>query len=49
MQTIPKLLNGENCLIKSESNSGKTLCFLISLLENNNKAIILSPTKELNA
>lgn len=50
--TIPKLLKGENVIIKSATGSGKTHSYLVPLINNLNfnggiEAIIIVPTTEL--
>lgn len=56
---IPKVLTQENCVIKSETGSGKTLCYLVPIFnllmkktekisrEKGTFALILCPTREL--
>jgi len=52
-QTIPKLLNKEDIIVKSKTGSGKTASFAIPICENidvdntNVQALIVVPTREL--
>lgn len=52
-ETIPKLLEGKDLIVKAQTGSGKTAAFAIPIIENidieNNKvaALILTPTREL--
>lgn len=50
--TIPKILKGENVIIKSETGSGKTHAFLVPIINNLKfdsgvEALIIVPTNEL--
>lgn len=51
--SIPKALKGETLMVQSATGSGKTLCFLIPIIENIDlksqfvQAIIVAPTREL--
>ena len=53
LRVIPKALKGENLLIQSATGTGKTLCFVIPLIEKidfdnqNLQAIVVVPTREL--
>ena len=52
-RAIPKALKGETLMVQSSTGSGKTLCYLIPIIENidykdqNIQAIIIAPTREL--
>lgn len=50
--SIPKILNNENIIIKSETGSGKTFAYLLPIFQKTStekgaKVIIVAPTKEL--
>ena len=51
IKSIPKIKNGKDVLVESETGSGKTLGFSLPLIESiegdTPKAIVLSPTREL--
>lgn len=53
LRSIPKALKGETLMVQSSTGSGKTLCFLIPIIENIDlksqtlQAIIVAPTREL--
>jgi len=53
LRAIPKALKGETLLVQSATGTGKTLCFLVPIIENisipnqNVQAIIVAPTREL--
>lgn len=53
LRTIPKALRGETLMVQSATGSGKTLCYLIPIIEKidlknqNVQAIIVAPTREL--
>lgn len=53
LRSIPKALKGETLMVQSSTGSGKTLCFLIPIIERidplnqNVQAIIVAPTREL--
>ena len=53
LKAIPKALKGETLMVQSATGTGKTLCFLVPIIEKidlNNKslqAIIVAPTREL--
>lgn len=53
LKAIPKALKGETMLVQSATGSGKTLCYLIPIIEKINyqkqcvQAIIVAPTREL--
>ena len=53
LRVIPKALKGENLLIQSATGTGKTLCFLVPIIEQidlknqNVQSIIVAPTREL--
>lgn len=53
LRTIPKALRGETLMVQSSTGSGKTLCFLIPIIDSINlskqetQAIIIAPTREL--
>ena len=53
LRSIPKALRGESLMVQSATGSGKTLCYLIPIIENidlknqNVQAIIVAPTREL--
>ena len=53
LKAIPKALKGETELVQSSTGSGKTLCYLIPILERlevsnkNLQSVIISPTREL--
>lgn len=53
LRAIPKALKGETLMVQSATGTGKTLCFLVPIIENidyNNQslqAIIVAPTREL--
>lgn len=52
-QVIPTILNGQNCIIQSQTGSGKTAAFAIPLCEkidwdeNKVQALVITPTREL--
>lgn len=53
LRTIPKALKGETLMVQSATGTGKTLCFLIPIIDNIDlknqslQAIIVAPTREL--
>ena len=53
-KTIPKLIKGQNLFVESPTGTGKTLSFLVPILETINynsletQAIIITPTRELS-
>lgn len=53
LRVIPKALKGENLLIQSATGTGKTLSYLVPIIENidfhnqNLQSIIVAPTREL--
>ena len=53
LRTIPKALKGETLMVQSATGTGKTLCFLVPIIENvdlenqNVQSIIVAPTREL--
>ena len=53
LRTIPKALKGETLMVQSATGTGKTLCFLIPVIDNIDlknqslQAIIVAPTREL--
>lgn len=53
LRSIPKALKGETLMVQSSTGSGKTLCFLIPIIDKidlknqNTQAIIIAPTREL--
>ncbi len=53
LRSIPKALKGETLMVQSSTGSGKTLCFLIPIIDSidlknqNTQAIIVAPTREL--
>lgn len=53
LRSIPKALKGETLMVQSATGSGKTLCFLIPIIEKIDllnqslQAIIVAPTREL--
>lgn len=53
LNAIPKALKGETLMVQSATGSGKTLCYLIPIIENIDlksqfvQAIIVAPTREL--
>lgn len=53
LRCIPKALKGETLMVQSSTGSGKSLCFLIPIIENINidlkkaQALIIAPTREL--
>lgn len=53
LRTIPKALKGETLMVQSATGTGKTLCYLIPIIENidlknqNVQCIIVAPTREL--
>ncbi len=54
VETLEHTLQGKDVLVQSQTGSGKTIAFLISILENiikennpDNKALIIVPTREL--
>lgn len=53
LRTIPKTLKGETLMVQSATGTGKTLCFLIPIIDNIDlknqslQAIIVAPTREL--
>ena len=53
LRTIPKALKGETLMVQSATGTGKTLCFLIPIIESIVlrkqcvQAIIIAPTREL--
>eukprot|EP00250_Pteridium_aquilinum_P028530 c37318_g1_i1 orf=57-1565(+) len=52
-QALPALLSGQDCILHSQTGSGKTLCYLFAILAKINKrraavqAIVVVPTREL--
>lgn len=52
-KTIPLLLKNKSLVVKSETGSGKSLCFVVPILENvdidlqNLQYIVIAPTREL--
>jgi translation initiation factor 4A len=47
---IDSISTGKDCIIQSQSGTGKTVTYLVGILNNiniNNKALILTPTREL--
>ena len=51
-KTIPVLLEGKEAIVRSQTGSGKTAAFGISLIENlcrdpDRKALVMAPTREL--
>lgn len=53
LRAIPKALKGETLMVQSATGTGKTLCFLVPIIENIDyniqslQAIIVAPTREL--
>lgn len=53
LRAIPKALKGETLMVQSATGTGKTLCFLVPIIEKidlknqNLQAIIVAPTREL--
>ena len=53
LRVIPKALKGETLLVQSATGSGKTLCYLVPILESIDpnlkevQALIIAPTREL--
>lgn len=53
LRCIPKALKGETLMVQSSTGSGKSLCFLIPIIEKINiklqepQALIIAPTREL--
>jgi len=53
LKSIPKALKGETLMVQSATGSGKTLCFLVPIIDNIDlknqslQAIIVAPTREL--
>ena len=53
LRTIPKALRGETLMVQSATGTGKTLCYLIPIIENIDlknqylQSIIVAPTREL--
>ena len=53
LRAIPKALKGETLMVQSATGTGKTLCFLIPIIEQidlknqNVQSIIIAPTREL--
>lgn len=53
LRTIPKALKGETLMVQSATGSGKTLCYLVPIIEKidlknqNVQSIIVAPTREL--
>ena len=53
LRSIPKALKGETLMVQSATGTGKTLAFLIPIIENidsknqNIQSIIIAPTREL--
>ena len=53
LRSIPKALKGETLMVQSSTGSGKTLCYLIPIIDKINlsnqvtQAIIIAPTREL--
>lgn len=53
LRAIPKALKGETLMVQSATGTGKTLCFLIPIIEKidllnqNVQSIIIAPTREL--
>lgn len=54
LRAIPKALKGETLMVQSATGTGKTLCFLVPIIENIDldnqslQAIIVAPTRELS-
>ncbi len=52
-QAIPRILNGEDLLVEAPTGTGKTLAYLLPIIQNldpnkkNTQAIVLAPTREL--
>lgn len=52
-QAIPKLLDGSDAMVQAQTGTGKTLAFVLPILENidphkpNIQALIITPTREL--
>ena len=52
-RAIPKALKGETLMVQSATGTGKTLCFLVPIIENIDlknqclQAIVVAPTREL--
>lgn len=53
LRSIPKALKGETLMVQSATGTGKTLCFLVPIIENVDlknqslQSIIVAPTREL--
>ena len=53
LRTIPKALKGDTLMVQSATGTGKTLCYLIPIIENidlinqNVQCVIVAPTREL--
>lgn len=53
LRSIPKALKGDSLMVQSSTGSGKTLCYLVPIIENidlknqKTQAIIVVPTREL--
>ena len=53
LKVLPKALKGETLMVQSATGTGKTLCYLIPIIENvdlknqNVQSIIIAPTREL--
>ena len=53
LRTIPKALKGETLMVQSATGTGKTLCYLVPIIENidlknqNVQCVIVAPTREL--
>ncbi|MBW9141885.1 MAG: DEAD/DEAH box helicase, partial [Candidatus Aramenus sp.] len=44
---IPPFLSGESVVVQAKTGSGKTASFMIPILERGERALILTPTREL--
>ncbi len=51
VETVPVMMQGKDIIVRSKTGSGKTIAFLLPILQNLNKtglqALILTPTREL--
>ena len=50
-ETIPVMMNGKDIIVRSKTGSGKTIAFLLPILQNLHQtglqALVLAPTREL--
>ncbi len=46
-EVIPKILNKQDVIAQSKTGTGKTIAYLLPLIQMNEKVLIIAPTKEL--